>query len=542
MPVVRLVLVTLALLLVNAVVSTGDFVEAPATALPSAIGIELVALVALLALATWRRPRAPAWLLWPLAALLLAVGVVRALDTAIPWFFSRSFNLMVDARFVPVVWEFLSSSTPTRDLLLLAIGAVVAVAATVALLRYALGAIARALAAHDWRPFAAAAAVMLVGWLVVPKAPSADERRPLVSADAAAVIGRQAEFVLNAQGLRRDYLTRIRRAEAARLPRRDLARLEHRNVLLIFVESYGAVTFTNPGFAARIDPVRARMGARLRAAGFQVASDMIRSPITGGGSWLAHTTMMTGVLIDDQPSFDVLLTTRLHAIAQDFSAAGYRTVALMPRINEGWPEGRLFGFDQVVIGSEMGYSGPRYTWESMPDQYALDWLGRHVLADARQPLFAKIVLASSHTPFDRVPPVIDDWNALGDGSIYGTVPVRHLPVRGGLIFEHDEGYLACLEYALDSLSRFIAERISDDTLVIVLGDHQPPLTTARATRDRSVPISVISRDPALIAPFLARGYAEGLRPGRMVATSGMEDFLEGFVADFSTATSAQAPQ
>jgi hypothetical protein len=215
----------------------------------------------------------------------------------------------------------------------------------------------------------------------------------------------------------------------------------------------------------------------------------------------------------------------------------------MPRINEAWPEGRLFGFGRVVLGPEMGYTGPRYTWESLPDQYVLDWLARNVLAGgpAAPPVFAQVVLASSHTPFDRVPPLVDDWDALAGGAIYGRLPVREMPVPGGMIFEHDEGYLACLEYVLDALGRFIAERIGDDTLVIVLGDHQPPLTAARTTRDRSVPISVISRDPALIAPFVARGYVEGLRPGRMTATSGMEDFLERFVADFSRADAAQAP-
>ncbi len=47
--------------------------------------------------------------------------------------------------------------------------------------------------------------------------------------------------------------------------------------------------------------------------------------------------------------------------------------------------------------------------------------------------------------------------------------------------------------------------------------------SARATRDRSVPISVISRDPALIAPFLARGFVPGLRPGRMIGETAGED-------------------
>lgn len=538
----QIILGTLAVLLVNLVFSTGDFVEAPATALPSALALELVVLLAILAIAVRGRRRAPAWLLWPMAACLLAVGVLRALDTAIPWFFSRSFNLVVDLRFVPVIAGFLTSSVPLSDLLMLGAAAMLTVVGLVAGLRYALGAIAAAIATREWRPFALALATVAIGWALVPKAPSAEARRPLVTYDAAEVVGRQAELVLNAQGLRRDYLARIAAAQSARAPHRDLVRLGRHNVLLIFVESYGAVTFTDPGFAAQIDPVRARMAAQLQQAGFGVVSSTLRSPITGGGSWLAHTTMMTGVRIDDQPSFDVLMTTDFRAVAHDFAAAGYRSVAVMPRLDRPWPEGRLFGFSDIVLGPDMGYRGPHYSWESLPDQFVLDWVGRNILHGADRPVFAKIVLASSHTPFDRVPPLIDDWSTLGDGAIYAQRPGQVLPVRAGLIFEHNDGYLACLAYSLDAVGRFIAERIDDDTLVIVLGDHQPPLTTARSTRDRSVPIHVISRSAALLAPFRNRGYVDGLRPAHSTADTLMEEFLERFVADFSGVQAARAAQ
>src|SRR5437879_5905677 len=156
MPFVRFVLATLAVLLVNAVFSTGDFVEAPATALPSALGVELVVLIALLAVVSLRRPHAPGWLLWPLAALLLATAAVRALDTAIPWFFSRNFNLVVDARFIPFVWGLLASTMAPLRFAALVSGAALATLALVALLRAALGALPGAPAARDWRPFPAA--------------------------------------------------------------------------------------------------------------------------------------------------------------------------------------------------------------------------------------------------------------------------------------------------------------------------------------------------------------------------------------------------
>jgi len=72
-------------------------------------------------------------------------------------------------------------------------------------------------------------------------------------------------------------------------------------------------------------------------------------------------------------------------------------------------------------------------------------------------------------------------------------------------------------------------------LFVVLGDHQPPLTTARKTGDFSVPIHVFSRASALIEPFAARGYKPGLAPPTGTASVGMEEFLAGFLADFGTA-------
>ena len=80
--------------------------------------------------------------------------------------------------------------------------------------------------------------------------------------------------------------------------------------------------------------------------------------------------------------------------------------------------------------------------------------------------------------------------------------------------------------------RFATDRAQGDPLFIVLGDHQPPLTTARRTGDFSVPVHVFSRDRALVDAFVKRGYMPGmaLPPGR--AERGMETFLGDFLADF----------
>lgn len=533
-PVLRLTLPIAALLLLNAVFSSGDVVEAPLTILPSAIGIETIGLVGVLAWWSWRRPAAPR-ALWALAAVLFVLLALRLIDLAIPWYFGRDFSLASDIHFVPFALGLLWSTLPWLNLVLGAVAGLCVVAASVAALHALLRIVWREAPRSRALTGANAAALALAGWFVVPAAPSAEAPRRPVSTDTAAMLVRQANGVLNVMGWRSDYRVRIETARDARAAQRDLARLQRRNVLLVFIESYGAITYTDRDFAARIDPVRVRMQASLQARGFAIASDMVRSPITGGGSWFAHTTMLAGMVVDGQALLDVLLAGNTTTLAHDFASAGYRSVAAMPRIDLPWPEGRRLGFDPILLQQDFGYHGPRYAWESLPDQFVLDRLQRTVLA--RTPYFAKIVLASSHTPFERVPPVVDDWASLGDGAIYHNLPVRRTP---GALFENVTGYLATTEYVLETLGRFIAERIDDDTLVILVGDHQPPLTRARDGRDRSVPMHVISRARDLVAPFLARGFAEGMTPARMTADWGMEEFLERFVADFSNGAVRQA--
>jgi hypothetical protein len=88
----------------------------------------------------------------------------------------------------------------------------------------------------------------------------------------------------------------------------DFAALGGRNVVLVFVESYGVVTARDPGFAATMDPLRARLQAALEQAGFASATGLLRSPITGGGSWMGHGTLLAGAKIAAQYSSVVFRT------------------------------------------------------------------------------------------------------------------------------------------------------------------------------------------------------------------------------------------
>jgi hypothetical protein len=138
---------------------------------------------------------------------------------------------------------------------------------------------------------------------------------------------------------------------------------------------------------------------------------------------------------------------------------------------------------------------------------------------------------SSHAPFSPVPPYLADWS---DCGAFATVPagaweeVYRQPELGTL----GPNYLKSLKYDFAVLGDWLARYVSGDALVILLGDHQPPAVVGGELRQWTVPIHVLSRDPDLVAPFVAAGYVAGLVPTREPPHPGMEKFLPWFLAAF----------
>ncbi len=479
--------VFVALLFLNQLVASGDFVEAGIQVLPSSVALELVGAVFVLGLLAMIGVTRGGVVLWLFSLAFLAAFVLRSIALAIPWFFGRDLNVAVDIRFVPVFAKILADSTPTWEFALLIAGAALLIVLALTLVRLAFGTLFRALAAGRPGLLAPGFVALIALWATMPGAPSAPDPRPLLSADAALVVQRNLNNVLQAEGIRGEHRARIEAAQAALPAHSDFAELRGKHIVLIFVESYGRITASDPEFARVMEPARKSFAAHLEAAGYASASSTLISPITGGGSWMAHGTILTGVKLAAQDAYEVMLVSKIRTLAHRFVEAGWRSLVVAPRIDQPWPEARLLGFEATRLQPDLGYAGPRYAWESLPDQWVLKRF-----ADALE-----------------------------------------FPVRAGRVFEQDEAYKAAIAYVLESIGRFAGHVAGKDTLFIVLGDHQPPLTTARRTGDFGVPIHVFSRDRAAIEKFLTRGYV----PGVSVPLDGgtpMEDFLGGFLADFSS--------
>ncbi|OLP46481.1 sulfatase-like hydrolase/transferase [Rhizobium oryziradicis] len=288
-----------------------------------------------------------------------------------------------------------------------------------------------------------------------------------------------------------------------------------RDVVLIFIESYGRSAVDDPRYRPLVRARQASMEHALKAAGYGSASGWSVSPTVGGISWLAHGTLLSGLWIDSQARYDRLMMSDWPSLNRQFQQAGWRTAAVMPAITMDWPEASYFGYDQVLASKDLGYKGKPFNWVTMPDQYtlhALDQLVRQPARRAAKPVMAEIALISSHAPWTPIPKLVD-WDQIGDGTIFnaqaeeGDSPAVVWADQDRVRHQ----YIQTIDYTLQTVSDYIT-RFGDDAVFIILGDHQPAALITGSNASRSVPVHIISRDQKLIERFGAEGFSMGMTP------------------------------
>src|SRR6185312_15538385 len=95
-------------------------------------------------------------------------------------------------------------------------------------------------------------------------------------------------------------------------------------------------------FSPQVDAVLDAGTRQLGAAGFSARSAFLTSPTYGGISWLAHSTLQTGLWVNSQRRYDQLVAGDRFTLSDAFQRAGWRTVADDPSDDRDWPEGRSF--------------------------------------------------------------------------------------------------------------------------------------------------------------------------------------------------------
>jgi hypothetical protein len=210
----------------------------------------------------------------------------------------------------------------------------------------------------------------------------------------------------------------------------------------------------------------------------------------------------------------------------------------MPGVTQKWPEPdrSYYAFDEILAFDDLDYAGPPFSFDSIPDQYVLSVLERTAREPAsRQPVMAVVSLISSHAPWSPVPPLVD-WAAVGDGSGY-TVPVEERQ-PAEIVLQRDSArvradYTRSIAYSLNTVISYAQTYGDDDLVLIFLGDHQPVPAVTGDTANRDVPISIVTRDRAVLDRIAGWGWADGLVPSAGTLVWRLSDFRNQFLAAFA---------
>ncbi len=295
------------------------------------------------------------------------------------------------------------------------------------------------------------------------------------------------------------------------------------DVLLLFAESYGASSFDLPAVAEAMAEPRAALVQAVRDTGRDVVSARVRSPTFGGGSWLAHASLLSGLPIVDPALHSLLLTSQRPTLVSHFARHGYRTVGWMPGLKSAWPEGAFYGFTRLADDAGLGYAGPDFGYWRIPDQAAMALLHMQELqpppagatAASRAPRFAVFATISTHAPFHPLPLHVADWSAFF-GAVPGSAHTA-ADAAAALAVPVDTqqplpAYVQGLHYQFQWWTSYIRQLAPRPLVLVLVGDHQPPALVTGPGASWDVPVHVISDDPALLQRLQAQGFVSGLQP------------------------------
>jgi phosphatidylglycerophosphate synthase len=468
-----------------------------------------------------------------LGVILSVLVLVKVLDIGFFTAFDRPFRPLDDTSYVGIGIETLGEAVGTSTANLIVAVAAVLILAILAIPVMALLRVTRVAAGH--RAWALrVAAVLGVVWVALRVVGA-----PVASSSAAALAVDEVQAVRTALASRAAFTRQIAHDRFSATPgNRLLTGLRGKDVLVVFVESYGRVAVQDSSFSPRIDAVLERGTAQLRSAGFSARSAFLTSPTFGGLSWLAHSTLQSGVTVNGEWRYDQVVKKGRVTLTRAFKRAGWRAVGAMPGNRRAWPEGSTFyHYDQVYDRRNFGYRGPSFGLPPMPDQYTLLALQRRELAKRhRPPVFAEVDLISSHAPWTRIPQLIS-WDDVGDGSIFDRLPAEE-STQAALFGDADRARAAyghSIEYSLRTIFSFVGRYGEDDLVMVVLGDHQPAtLVTGHDDPSHDVPISVIAYDPKVIDQIAGWSWEAGMSPSPRAPVWPMAAFRNRFLTAFGS--------
>src|SRR6185437_3199365 len=434
---------------------------------PGELSVELAAVLLLLALSNaWLGPTSPR-VVTLLAALVVVFALGRYGDVTAPALYGREINLYWDLPNIGSVIGMLARAAPTWIVAAVVIGLASGLALLYGAVRWSLGRIDAAMRVPRARRVIAAAAAVCVAAFITQASFDRFPEIPKFSTPVSRTYAVQAKRVFDTFSI----------SPAARaLPpsphfHSDLGALANRDVLLVFMESYGRVTYYHPEVAREVGPARERLAAAAQRTGRSMVSAFVTSPTFGGGSWLAHSSLMSGIDVTDPDRYALLLTQNRPTLASFFKQHGYRVVADMPGTRGRWPEGAFYRFDALYDAARLDYRGPEFGWWRIPDQFSLASLdAREIRPQPRRPVFVLFPTINTHMPYRPTPPLQSDWNRVLGATPFDAADVKRSVTQTPAWTDMGGSYAASIRYSFEMFASYLAAREDENMVLILIGD------------------------------------------------------------------------
>jgi hypothetical protein len=481
------------------------------------------------------RPRVRPWLVAAFGLLLGLLILLKITDIGFYASLGRPFNLVLDWVLLDDAVSFLQDSVGRVVGIVVVVGVVLLALGLVALATLSVLRLTRVVAEH---PTAALRSVLALGlaWVVLAAlGVQIHPPVPVATRNTINLLNNRA-YQVRASLADKQAFAKLAGVDPYRNTPADqlLTALRGKDVVIAFIESFGRSAIEDERLARVVDPVLDAGTRRLAAAGYASRSGFLPAPTVGGSSWLAHSTFLSGLWINNQQRYRILLSSDRLTLTRCFQRADWRTVSFQPGTVRPFPEGSFYGYDQVYIATDFGYRGPKFSWSTMPDQYAMSGLQRLEHGKpGRGPLLAEVTLTSSHSPWAPVPTMVD-WNALGDGSVFGPIKAAG-DSPTGIWSDPDRArtaYAESVAYSMESVISYV-EKYGDENLVlVVLGDHQPAPLVTGGHPSRDVPITIVAHDPAVLDRISGWQWQDGINPGPDAPVWRMDKFRDRFLGAF----------
>jgi hypothetical protein len=302
-------------------------------------------------------------------------------------------------------------------------------------------------------------------------------------------------------------------------------RLEFRPDIYIFmIESYGRILLDHPESQPFYTTLMKELEDSLRSKNWYGQSIFSEAPIYGGRSWLTMGSLLTGVKIKDEAVYSYFInrTRNYPHLVHFLNLQGYHTFALQPlnRVRPGFSMNRyeqFYKYQTYINFEDLDFDGPAFGFRNIPDQFSLNYANEKYIKRVKKPKFLFFLTVSSHSPWLDLPIYLDDWRDIKkstqdqlkekfkttSGKIQETFKQKISSGTG--ITE----YLNHMIYEIKIVRDFILNEIHPNSIVIIIGDHQPPIVTEEYL-NFATPLHIISGDQELLLSLQEYGFSPGL--------------------------------